>query len=115
MSQVLVGDIVDILNGYAFDSQYFNTLGNGLPLARVRDVVRGRSETYTIEEYAYDYLISNGDLLIGMDGEFNIEVWRGGNALLNQRVCRVTGKAEVADDAYLKYRLAVLLLSLIHI
>jgi type I restriction enzyme, S subunit len=32
-------------------------------------------------------VISTGDLLVGMDGDFNAVRWRGGHALLNQRMC----------------------------
>ena len=109
MNQVHIGEIVEILNGYAFDSKLFNSEGRGLPIARIRDVVRGRSETYTTEDCPSNYVIDNGDLLVGMDGEFNIAFWRGGKAVLNQRVCRVTGKPGIADNTFLKYRLAVLL------
>ncbi|MFH0982201.1 MAG: restriction endonuclease subunit S [Planctomycetota bacterium] len=31
--------------------------------------------------------MGNGDILVGMDGDFNVAWWNGGNALLNQRVC----------------------------
>ena len=109
MTQVRVGDIVEIRNGYAFDSKLFNSEGRGLPIARIRDVVRGVSETYTTEDCPSAYLIGDGDLLIGMDGEFGIEFWRGGRAVLNQRVCRVRGRSGIADDFFLKYRLAILL------
>jgi type I restriction enzyme, S subunit len=34
-------------------------------------------------------LVQNGDLLIGMDGDFQITRWKHGEALLNQRVCRL--------------------------
>jgi type I restriction enzyme, S subunit len=44
-----------------------------------------------------------------MDGEFNIEFWKGGKALLNQRVCRIIPKDSVADILFLKYRLSTLL------
>jgi type I restriction enzyme S subunit len=44
-----------------------------------------------------------------MDGEFNIEFWKGGKALLNQRVCRISAKAGVTDKSFLRYRLEVLL------
>ena len=40
-------------------------------------------------EYSDEYVVTNGDLLIGMDGEFNTTLWRGGPALLNQRVCKL--------------------------
>ena len=36
-----------------------------------------------------DYVVHNGDLLIGMDGDFMPNIWTKGDALLNQRVGRI--------------------------
>ncbi|HNH59241.1 MAG TPA: restriction endonuclease subunit S, partial [Cyclobacteriaceae bacterium] len=43
----------------------------------------------------------NGDILIGMDGDFNISKWQGGKALLNQRVCKILGTK--VHNSYLLY------------
>ena len=94
-------DICRIQYGYAFDSNKFSD-SEGIPLIRIRDVVRGYSETYTTEECGAEYVVHNGDMLIGMDGEFNISQWKGGKAYLNQRVCRLIPTDEV-DALYLFY------------
>jgi type I restriction enzyme S subunit len=92
---------VDILSGFAFKSENFNDRGEGLPLVRIRDVVPGVSDTYYSGEYSSDFLLSDGDLLIGMDGDFNRAQWKGGQALLNQRVCKITAKSDSLDQGYL--------------
>lgn len=92
---------VDILSGFAFKSENFNDRGEGLPLVRIRDVVPGVSDTYYSGEYSSEFLLSDGDLLIGMDGDFNRARWSGGRALLNQRVCKITAKCESLDQGYL--------------
>lgn len=92
---------VDILSGFAFKSESFNDRGEGLPLVRIRDVVPGVSDTYYSGEYSNEFLLSDGDLLIGMDGDFNRARWNGGQALLNQRVCKITAKSESLDQGYL--------------
>ena len=84
-----LGDLCKIFNGYAFQSKLFNTLGAGLPLIRIRDVNTGFSETYYSGNYDDRYLVDNGDILIGMDGDFRAVRWEYGEALLNQRVCRL--------------------------
>ena len=90
-------DICKIQYGFPFDSAKFSSeVGNRL--IRIRDVVRGFSETYTTEECGAEYIVNNGDMLIGMDGEFNIAHWKGGKAYLNQRVCRLIPTDEVDDD-----------------
>lgn len=92
---------MDILSGFAFKSENFNDRGEGLPLVRIRDVVPGVSDTYYSGEYSSEFLLSDGDLLIGMDGDFNRARWSGGQALLNQRVCKITAKSESLDQGYL--------------
>ena len=94
-------EICTIQYGFPFDSAKFST-SEGMPLIRIRDVVRGYSETFTTEEYKEDYIVSKDDLLIGMDGEFNIAKWGETPALLNQRVCRLFPTSEV-DKNYLFY------------
>lgn len=74
--------------GYPFDSSLFSDT-DGIPVIRIRDIIRGFSETKTTETCSADYIVDNGDILIGMDGEFNIAKWKGGKAFLNQRVCKL--------------------------
>ena len=97
----LLPEICSIQYGYAFDSAKFSA-NEGIPLIRIRDVVRGYSETYTTEQCADEYIVQDGDMLIGMDGEFNIAHWRGGRAYLNQRVCRLMPTNDI-DSLYLFY------------
>jgi type I restriction enzyme S subunit len=100
-----VGDVVDILSGYPFESALFNNERNGLPLVRIRDVGKKESATFYPGTYKKDYLINTGDYLIGMDGDFRLAVWEGGEALLNQRVCKITAKKEKIHPKYLFYAL----------
>lgn len=97
---VELGEVVDVLSGFAFKSKQFGDAGD-LPIARIRDVTRGFSQTYYTGEYAERFVINDGDTLIGMDGEFNRARWQGGRALLNQRVCKVTPANGRLDDKYL--------------
>lgn len=96
--------VADVLYGAAFKSSLFNVEGNGLPIIRIRDVLRGYSETYYSGAYEEKYVINDGDMLLGMDGNFNLQTWSGGKALLNQRVCRITTKNDVVMlNGFLKY------------
>lgn len=86
-----LGDVLQIQNGYAFDSKSFNTT-KGLPLVRIRSLKAGvETETRFDGQYDEKYVVKAGDLLIGMDGEFGCYEWKGEPALLNQRVCRLQG------------------------
>jgi len=46
MRMAKLGDHIDILSGFAFKSDRFNSEGNELPLARIRDIKTGNSNTY---------------------------------------------------------------------
>ncbi|MCH1613619.1 MAG: restriction endonuclease subunit S, partial [Flavobacteriales bacterium] len=101
----MLGEHVEILSGYAFKSKEFNDTGLGIPVVRIRDVGKEKSETFYDGEYSDDYLLDNGDLLIGMDGDFRLAKWKGGKALLNQRVCKITPKDSSLDRVYMYYML----------
>ena len=98
-------DICDIQYGYAFDSKCFIEDSSYPPLVRIRDVKRGYSETYYSGEYPEEYVLSAGDLLVGMDGEFNIARWKCTGALLNQRVCKLVAKIGTNEE-YLRFAMS---------
>lgn len=97
-----LADICDIQYGYAFNSKCFTEDSSYPQLVRIRDVKRGYSETYYSGNYPDEYILSEGDLLIGMDGEFNIARWKCSGALLNQRVCKLTTKVGTNEE-YLRF------------
>ena len=95
----LLPEICKIQYGYPFDSSLFSESGN-FPLIRIRDVRRGYTETYTSECCSQEYIVNYGDILIGMDGEFNIAKWSSTQAYLNQRVCKLIPHSCI-DKGYL--------------
>jgi len=97
-----LGEVCEVFNGYAFKANLFNDQKNGLPVIRIRDVNSGFSETYYSGDYDNKYLVENGDLLIGMDGDFRAVIWNHGKALLNQRVCRLQN-FEGVEQKYIYY------------
>src|SRR5690242_8496216 len=98
--RVCLGDIGQVLNGYAFSSSDFSPQG-GTPLIRIRDILTDRTESTYTGDYEDAYLIQPGELLIGMDGDFNCALWRGPVGLLNQRVCKVSVNPEHYDLLFL--------------
>jgi type I restriction enzyme S subunit len=99
--RVELGDLVEITSGGAFKSKLFNEEGKGLPLVRIRNVGTNSTDTYYKGDYDSKYIIDNQDFLISMDGEFRVEKWLGGKALLNQRVCKIDSASEKLDRNYL--------------
>ena len=102
-----LGEVATILNGYAFDSKLFSEDSNDMPLIRIRDIKRGYTETFYKGDFSEEYIIRKGDYLVGMDGEFNIAEWKGNDALLNQRVCKIVANDIV--DRYLFWYMPVVL------
>nr|WP_176705535.1 restriction endonuclease subunit S [Arthrobacter sp.]AXV46654.1 type I restriction-modification protein subunit S [Arthrobacter sp.] len=113
MKLVRLGDHVEILSGFAFDSSQFATEGE-MPLIRIRDVVRGRTETYFTGSFDERFVVRKGDLLVGMDGDFNRETWSSEPALLNQRVCRILSLDASLDPRYLYHFLPQALMEIWH-
>ena len=86
--RVLLKDVAKVLNGFAFESSKFSP-SEGFPLLRIRDIGKDKTEAYYSGEFDRAYIIQSGDLVIGMDGDFNCARWKGSPALLNQRVCKI--------------------------
>ncbi|MCB8557966.1 restriction endonuclease subunit S [Faecalibacillus sp. TM111] len=101
---VRLGEICTIQYGFAFNSKKFTEDDSKIPLIRIRDVKRGFSNTYYDGPFSSEYLVHKGDLLVGMDGEFNIARWKSQDALLNQRVCKIVANSNV-DEEYLRFYL----------
>lgn len=100
---VRLGDICDVFNGCAFKAALFNNEGLGLPIIRIRDLNTGFSQTYYSGKYDDRYLVKDGDILIGMDGDFRAVRWKHGRALLNQRVCRLQDFKQGILPAFMYY------------
>ena len=82
-----VSAVAQLINGFPFDSESFEIFGE-VPLVRIRDILSEKFETFvprnSVPQKAW---IRDGDLVIGMDGDFNLTLWDRGEAALNQRVC----------------------------
>ncbi len=102
--RVRLSNIANVVNGYAFKSKYFSR-DDGEPLIRIRDILSGETGTLYNGPRIDGYDVKAGDLLIGMDGDFNAARWQGRNALLNQRVCRIDIKSNHYHPRLLSYAL----------
>lgn len=87
-------DLVDVQYGYTFDGRLFNSNGEGMPILRIRNIPDGITSDYTTEEASPNYIIHDGDIVVGMDGIFHINSWNGGDAYLVQRACSFRPKEE---------------------
>ena len=102
-------DVCHIQYGYAFDSLCFCDDDSYPQLIRIRDVVRGYSETFYNGNIPEGYFVYKDDYLIGMDGEFHIAQWQSEKALLNQRVCKISATDCDVDERFIYYTMSVVL------
>ena len=83
-----IGENLALLSGFPFPSNKFSN-EEGFPLIRIRDVVESSVETYYQGAVPPMFIVKRGDVLVGMDGDFNLAKWNNRDALLNQRVLKV--------------------------
>jgi type I restriction enzyme, S subunit len=89
-------ELSNVTYGFPFNSSEFSDEVIGLPVIRIRDIRNNYSKTFSAQEAPDKYFVENGDLLVGMDGDFHVGIWAGNRAYLNQRVVRFRPKNEVA-------------------
>jgi type I restriction enzyme S subunit len=80
-----------------------------MPLIRIRDISNSDTEAYFEGPYDPAYIVTAGDYLVGMDGDFNLRRWSGPDALLNQRVMRINGWRCGVNPEFLKLPLQFIL------
>ena len=84
-----LGNLLHFQVGYPFSSGYFNQKTDGIRLVKNRDLKSDDQIFYYSGGIDDAFLVRNGDVLIGMDGDFLPCLWSKGPALLNQRVGRI--------------------------
>ncbi|SMB27172.1 Type I restriction enzyme (fragment) [Sterolibacterium denitrificans] len=102
MPLIRLGNYLEVQAGFAFKTEHFTT-AEGMPLIRIRDLANSHTEINYSGEYKPDFVVHNGDYLIGMDGNFRCYRWQGGVSLLNQRVCRLHNFREGVEPEYIFY------------
>jgi len=112
MNKVKLGEITELFSGCPFDASLFNDEKIGLKLIRVRDVNSGFAGFYYSGKYDKQFVIKDGDILISLDGDFKVVEWRYGEALLNQRVCKISSKPHLLNREYLLHYLPNVLLAI---
>ncbi len=100
-SRVPLGSVAEIINGFPFKSGGFGAAGH--PVIRIRDVSRGFTNTRFDGDAPASLWVEAGDLIVGMDGDFQTAFWRSEPALLNQRVCKIVADEIRIDRRYLAH------------
>ena len=108
MQKIKIGDVCDVLNGFAFKSE--NYVGSGIRVIRIANVQKGYIEDTTPAFYPLDsggldkYMLENGDLLMSLTGNVGRVAMLEADMLpaaLNQRVACLRLKSSKISKKYL--------------
>ena len=86
-----LGDICEVVSGFAWSAPKFNRDGRGLPVIRIQnvDAVSNREFLFWEHEFEDRFLVRHGELLLTLSGSFRVAAWDGPLALLNQRIVKI--------------------------
>jgi len=104
-----LGEVCDFVFGYSFRAEDFNEAGRGLPVIRIGDIDRGITEKFYDKEYDKKYLVEKGAILTGLSGTIKVDIWRGGAALLNQRIVKICNFKPDVLEGFIFYQLPSIL------
>ncbi|MDE5886333.1 MAG: restriction endonuclease subunit S [Muribaculaceae bacterium] len=79
---------IDVQYGFPFSTELFVDEITSIPVVRIRDILNGTVSAYSTEDTDPKYRLAKGDVLIGMDGNFHMNLWCDDVAYLNQRSVR---------------------------
>lgn len=82
-------DVAEVTYGHPFKAKDFNDCGKGLGAIRIRDIRDGTIRTFTTEHGKPKHLVEDGDILVGMDGQFHMGKWAGGASMARSTCSKV--------------------------
>ena len=104
-SPARVGDMVDLVNGFAFKPSHWK--GRGLPIIRIQNLNSSDAPfNYCPDSMPDKYLVETNDLLFAWSGtpgtSFGAHVWKGPMGLLNQHIFRVDFNENLLDKHFVR-------------
>ncbi|GAB6863615.1 restriction endonuclease subunit S [Bacteroides acidifaciens] len=82
-------DAISVQYGFPFATEQFTDEITNIPIVRIRDILEGTTSAYSFENTDEKYCLNEGDVLVGMDGNFHMNFWHNNIAYLNQRCVRM--------------------------
>ncbi len=79
----------NIQYGFPFSTELFTEEPTNIPIVRIRDILDGTISAYSLENADEKYHLQEGDVIVGMDGNFHMNYWHDNKAYLNQRCVRI--------------------------
>ena len=87
-------DAVSVQYGFPFATEQFTEEETDVPVVRIRDILEGTTSAYSLEKADEKYHLNEGDVLVGMDGNFHMNFWHDNIAYLNQRCVRLRAHSD---------------------
>ncbi|MBO5613491.1 MAG: restriction endonuclease subunit S [Prevotella sp.] len=82
-------EAVNVQYGFPFATEQFTEQETPIPVVRIRDILDGTTSAYSLEDTDEKYNLNEGDVVVGMDGNFHMNYWHDNKAYLNQRCVRL--------------------------
>jgi type I restriction enzyme S subunit len=97
VATIRLGDVCEILSGFAWSAAKFNQDRRGVPIIRIQnvDALSDNDFVYWDESYDERFVVRQGDILLTLSGSFRIESWNGPEGLLNQRIVKITPSSKL--------------------
>ena len=82
-------EAISVQYGFPFSTEQFTEERTNVQVVRIRDILEGTTSAYSLEDTNEKYRLNEGDVLVGMDGNFHMNFWHNNEAYLNQRCVRL--------------------------
>ena len=80
-------EVSSVQYGFPLSTEQFSSTGNRV--VRIRDIIDNSYSALTNEAVGNEYFTQEGDLLVGMDGNFQMNYWTRSGDIVNQRITRI--------------------------
>lgn len=80
-------EVSSVQYGFPLSTEQFSSTGNRV--VRIRDIIDNSYSALTNEAVNNEYFTQEGDLLVGMDGNFQMNYWTRNSDIVNQRITRI--------------------------
>ena len=93
---VSLGNICTMLSGNAWAAGKFKEEGM-IPIVRIQNFRNNENEKFIWWDEPFDkkFLVTRGDILLSLSGSIKVDIWNGNDALLNQRIVKLTANQDI--------------------
>lgn len=98
IANTTLGEIANFLSGNAWSASKFKPEGQ-LPIIRIQNLGENNASSFVYWDDNYDlkFIITKGDMLLSLSGSIKVDVWKGPDALLNQRIVKISPKQSISE------------------